>query len=171
MGKGLNFTPEEEAELEQLTRIEPKNFGQRLAMIADKYLNTITMFFILLTYSIVGYVFFKRILDQLLYISNVYQLVALPLLGVATGLSTLVIIRFLFRIFLELREDNKRQQNLQKVQLEQQAEIVQVQQETAATLQEVKDMHQEVHALVLEVHRILRTNGGVNVVEEDETTA
>lgn len=103
MKKGLEFTEEEFQEFQELTKLHPKGIGQKLSVRFDAIANTIAMFFGLLMYSIICPTLFPHYLNQELYISNVYQLIALPLLGVATGLGTSIILRFLFRILLEIR--------------------------------------------------------------------
>lgn len=103
MNKGFEFTQDEEREFQELTKLNPKGIGQKLSVRFDAIANTIAMFFGLLMYSIMGPLLFPHYLNQELYISNIYQLIALPLLGVATGLSTAIILRFLFRILLEIR--------------------------------------------------------------------
>lgn len=103
MSKGLHFSPEEESEFQEMIKFRPRGFSEWMGIKADKVANTIWMFLFLLLFSLVSYVFLKPILNQMLFLSNTYQLVALPVLGIATGLSMLIILRFLFRILLEIR--------------------------------------------------------------------
>jgi ABC-type bacteriocin/lantibiotic exporter with double-glycine peptidase domain len=103
MSIGLKFSPEEEKEFQELITFHPITFSEKMGVQADKVANTIWMFFFLLLFSIISYVFFQNILDKCLFISNTYQLVALPVLGLATGLSMIINLRFLFRILLEVR--------------------------------------------------------------------
>ncbi len=103
MSKGLKFTPDEEKEFHEMVMFHPKGFGEWMGVKADKIANTIWTFFFLLTFSLVSYFFLQPILNQMLFISNTYQLIALPVLGIATGLSMVIILRFLFRILLEIR--------------------------------------------------------------------
>lgn len=105
MSRGLHFTREEEREFAELTRMTPKGFGQRTSVWFDRVANTIWMFFALLIFSVTSYIFLQPVLNQMLFLSNTYQLIALPILGVATGLSTTIILRFLFRILLEIRKE------------------------------------------------------------------
>lgn len=105
MSRGLHFTPEEEREFAEMTKLRPRGFGERTSVWFDRVANTVWMFFALLTFSLVSYIFLQRVLNQMLFLSNTYQLIALPILGVATGLSTTIILRFLFRILLEIRKE------------------------------------------------------------------
>lgn len=102
---GLRFTDEEEREFQEMTKLQPVGIGQHLGVWADKIANTVGMFLCLLLFSILAETVFKSVLNQMLFISNTYQLVALPILGIATGLSTVIILRFLFRILLEIRKE------------------------------------------------------------------
>lgn len=145
MRKEFEFTPEEEQEFQELTKLSPKGIGQKLSVRFDAIANTIAMFFGLLMYSIIGPMLFPQHLNQELYISNIYQLIALPLLGVATGLSTAIILRFLFRILLEIRASFEMQNKVLK--------LVQDEQQTA------KEERQEIADLVKYVHEKL---GGMN---------
>ena len=104
MSQGLNFTPEEEAEFKELTTLKPRNMGERMSIRADKIANNIWMFLFLALFCLVSYTILQRILNQMLFLSNSYQLVALPILGTATALSTMLILRFLFRVLLEVRK-------------------------------------------------------------------
>ena len=101
------FTDEERKLFNQLMATHPKGIGQKLSVRFDRVANTIGMFFGLLVYSLAGPIFAPHLLSQELYISNVYQLLALPLLGVATALSTATLARLIFRVFLELRREQR----------------------------------------------------------------
>jgi ABC-type sugar transport system permease subunit len=147
MKKELEFTKEEEQEFQELTKLNPKGFSQKLSVRFDAIANTIGMFFGLLMYSVIGPLLFPQYLNQELYISNIYQLIALPLLGVATGLSTAIILRFLFRILLEIRASFGLQNKVLSL----------VQDE----LNLAKEERQEIADLIKYVHEKLE-NGGTN---------
>lgn len=148
MKKGFEFTQEEEQEFQELTKLNPKGTGQKLSVRFDAVANTIGMFFGLLMYSVIGPLFFPKYLNQELYISNIYQLIALPLLGVATGLSTAIILRFLFRILLEIRASFEMQNKV--------LELVQDEQTVA------KEERQELTDLVKYLHQKLDIGGTKN---------
>ncbi|KPV42031.1 hypothetical protein [Alicyclobacillus ferrooxydans] len=146
MSKGLHFNPEEEAEFQEMVKFHPRGFSEWMGVKADRVANTIWMFFFLLLFSLVSYIFLKPVLNQMLFLSNTYQLVALPVLGIATGLSMLIILRFLFRILLEIR----------------------------AEFQELKQMHREQRASYKErdekLNRILeRIEGGEHCVSRSRS--
>lgn len=129
---GLRFNPEEEREFQEMTKLQPIGFGQYLGVWADKIANTVGMFLCLLMFSVLAETVFRPILNQMLFISNTYQLIALPILGIATGLSTMIILRFLFKILLELRREF--------------TEIKRLQATTLQTADEVHKMHSELHS-------------------------
>lgn len=126
---GLNFTPEEDEEFKKMTRIEPKNAGEKMSILADKFANNIWMFIALLLFSVISYTFLQPILNQMLFLSNTYQLIALPLLGTATALSTAIILKFLFRIYLNQKKRDE---------------------ERLKELLEIKDMATELHSMYRE---------------------
>lgn len=118
MSKGLHFSAEEEAEFQEMVKFHPRGFSEWMGVKADRVANTIWMFFFLLLFSLVSYVFLKPVLNQMLFLSNTYQLVALPVLGIATGLSMLIILRFLFRILLEIRAEFQELKQIHREQRE-----------------------------------------------------
>lgn len=138
MSKGLSFSSTEEKEFSELTKIHPHGVGQKMGIIADKIANNIWMFFILLLFSIISYVFLQPILGQMLFISNTYQLVVLPVLGIATGISTFVTLRFLYRILLEIRGEFKETHSIHRKVLEDVKEIKSMHVELADLIQELK---------------------------------
>ncbi len=115
MKQGLKFTPEQEQEFREMIKFHPQGFGEKMGVRADKIANTIWTFFVLLLFSIASYAFLQPILNQMLFISNTYQLIALPVLGIATGLSMMIILRFLFRILLEIRTEFALQKKALKI--------------------------------------------------------
>lgn len=136
LSKGLNFTPDEEKEFSELTRIHPRGIGQRLGMIADKIAHNIWMFFALLTFSVISYVFFQSILNQMLFISNTYQLVVLPVIGIASGLTTAILSRLMYRVLLEIRTEFKETRSIHR--------------KVREDVKEIKAMHVELTDLIHE---------------------
>ena len=142
---GLHFTSDEEKEFQEMIQFRPKGFSQWMGVKADRVANTIQMFFLLLTFSLISYIFLKPILNQMLFISNTYQLIALPILGIATGLSMMIILRFLFRVLLEIRKldaDRKAEIDLIRQESIEVRQIVEGQSDLMADMEEVvADMH------------------------------
>ena len=152
MSKGLNFTPDEEAEFKDMVAIRPKGFGQRLSVFFDRVMNSIWTFFVLVAYSLLGAVF-PQALTPLLFWSNSYQLSSLPVVAIAAALGTMKLMRLVFRVYLNQKERDEarakeltiiRDENAKLRQLvEGQAAIIAGQSDLMAEMEEViSDMHQ-----------------------------
>lgn len=137
MGGGLNFSPEEEKEFKEITSLNPTGFTEKLSVFFDRLMNSIWMFFILIAYSLLGAVF-SHYLTPLLFWSNAYQLSSLPVVAIAASLGTRLLMRLVFRIYLnQKKRDADREKEMEIIQ-----SLVLAQ---ADELREMKQIHQEIH--------------------------
>lgn len=130
MSKGLNFTPDEEREFQEMIAIRPKGFGQHLSVFFDRIMNSIWTFFVLIGYTLLGAIF-PHALTVLLFWSNGYQLSSLPVVAIAAALGTMKLMRLVFRVYLNQKARDEAR---------------------AKELAEIKEMHVEVHGLVKDLH-------------------